>query len=102
MTSTVVNISSFVLIEAQVNLLQKGLSYCPTSSTDWFNLELDILQFIRRLKLTVWFQDDMHTTSNSSEIVERLGELRLKDFDLYLKSDFTPTITPHRNIHYSH
>lgn len=50
-----VNISSTNLTDIQTRVLSKGLSYCPAIKTDWFQLELDLQQFFRKLKLRVWF-----------------------------------------------
>lgn len=51
---TVVNISSTVITSLQVQVLSKGLSFCPIMEPDWFQLELDFVQFLRRLKLRIW------------------------------------------------
>lgn len=53
----VVNIFSFILTAAQI--LSKGLSFCPCSRTDWFQLELDLEQ------LCVWFDSQVSPNPNT-------------------------------------
>lgn len=92
----VVNISSTILTTAQNVLLQKGLSFCPTAKPDWFNIEMDLIQFARRLKLAVWFDDKMQNTIDSTVPSDlNLVEFRLKDVDLFIKSDFLPPAVFH-------
>lgn len=47
----VVNISSVELSPIHLNGLSKGLSFCPNAKPDWFQLELDLTQLFKRLKL---------------------------------------------------
>lgn len=84
-----VNISSQTLSPICIQVLAKGLSFCPNPHMDWFQLELDLHQFFRRLKLRVWFNDKTPTVQ--TEIVNR-PVLCLKDFDLNVKSDFSPNV----------
>lgn len=48
---TVVNISSTVLSDIEVRLLQKGLSFCPSSSINWFDVDLDMTQFFKTFEI---------------------------------------------------
>lgn len=80
----------------QEKLLQKGLSFCPTNKTNWFKTELDLIQFARRLKLVVWFDDkSQHDDIVVTDTSESNVDFRLKDFGLFNKSDFSPPVTAH-------
>lgn len=41
----VVNISKFNLTVDHFKVLSKGLTFCPSTHFDWFQLELDLVQF---------------------------------------------------------
>ena len=52
----VVNLSSVDLSEAEIKLLSKGLSFCPTPrKVDWIELKADVEDFSRRLRLKEYF-----------------------------------------------
>ena len=52
----VVNLSNVDLSEAEVKLLSKGLSFCPTpQKIDWIELKADLEDFSRRLPLKEYF-----------------------------------------------
>ena len=52
----VVNLSSRVLTPAEISLLSKGLSFCPTpKEVDIFALKKDMFDFVRRLRLKEYF-----------------------------------------------
>lgn len=57
-TNTVVNLSGVSLSEAELSLLSKGLSLCPTPPTlDTFQMEIDLEDLYRRLRLKEFFYD---------------------------------------------
>lgn len=68
-------------------LLSKGLSFCPASKMNWFQLELDLQHFFRRLKLKVWFNDSNNITE---PVVNTVSYFSLKKLGIQPKSDFTP------------
>lgn len=95
-TASVVNISDFTLTTAQINLLSKGLLFCPSSHMRWFDLELDLLQFFRKLRLKVWFNNVPVT--NTSAVVANIEarqqpELCLRNLGLNVGSNFVPSIS---------
>ena len=52
----VVNLSSRVLTPAEMSLLSKGLSFCPTpKEVDIFALKKDMFDFVRRLRLKEYY-----------------------------------------------
>ena len=52
----VVNLSSVDLSEAEIKLLSKGLSFCPTpGKVDWIELKADVEDFSHRLHLKEYF-----------------------------------------------
>lgn len=80
-----VNISSFPLTSTQELLLSKGLTFCPASKMNRFQLELDLQHFFRRLKLKVWFKE----SNSAKETVESTqGNFSLKKLGIQPKSDF--------------
>ena len=55
----VVNLSSRVLTPAEMSLLSKGLSFCPTrKEVDIFALKEDMFDFVRRLHLKEYYWGD--------------------------------------------
>lgn len=57
---------------------------------------MDLIQFARRLKLAVWFNDKTQDVKDDTVIpdIHRV-EFKLKDFELYIKSDFLPPTVFH-------
>lgn len=95
-TQTVVNISSFELSSAHLHLLSKGLTFCPNIKPDWFQLELDLFQFFRKIKLRVWFDTKEPATNPNQETnIVKNPMLCLKDFDLNIPSNFVPNLNVH-------
>lgn len=74
-----------------MNVLSKGLSFCPSTKPDWFELELDLTRFFRALKLRVWFGSNPRPITEPAE-TEHIPAFRLRDVDLYIPSDFVPNI----------
>lgn len=85
--TNVVNISDCLLTPAQTRMLSKGLSFCPSTHLNWFQLELDLTQFFRKLKLKVNFSN--FSVPVNANVVPKT-ELWLKMFNLSLGSDFVP------------
>lgn len=62
----------------------------------WFDLELDLLQFFRKLRLKVWFNNVPVT--NTSAVVANIEarqqpELCLRNLGLNVGSNFVPSIS---------
>ena len=58
-TSMVVNLSGVPLSDAELSLLSKGLSFCPTPpKPDAFKMEMDLEDFYRRLRLKDFYHSD--------------------------------------------
>ncbi|XP_056425917.1 uncharacterized protein LOC130367520 [Hyla sarda] len=92
--SNTVNISSTNLSESQLILLSKGLTFCPSTFTDWFQVELDLSQFFRRLRLKVWFDSHPPPTGTfvPSTAIPSDGFV-FSDFDLNIPSTFNPSVS---------
>ncbi|CAJ0927892.1 unnamed protein product [Ranitomeya imitator] len=86
-TELVINISQKVLSDMEISVLSKGLSFSPCSHMDWFQLQLDLGQFFRMLKLKEWFSDKEFISK------ERTSELDLQRVGLLKESNFAPTTT---------
>lgn len=79
---------------SQMSLLSKELLYCPASRTDWFNLELDVLNFFCRVTLSAWYSNvDKPLLNFNTEV--KPCDFCLKQFDQYLPSEFTPPSVQH-------
>ena len=67
-TTTVINLSKPVqLTQDEVNLLSRGLKFCPTPThTNWPEFKADISDFIRRLQLHEYFHDNNNNSSQDS------------------------------------
>lgn len=59
----------------------EGLSFCPTSKTNWFGL--DLTQFICRLKLAIWFIDKQEV-KNVDDGKNPNVDFNLGDFGLFV------------------
>lgn len=62
------------MMDSQIKVLSKGLSFCLSRMVDWFQLELDFAHFFRNLWLKVAMQN-------------------FTEFGLSIKYDFNPTVT---------
>lgn len=90
-----VNISDFPLTPTQTKLLSKGLSFYSSTHMNWFDLEFDLMQLFRRLKLKVWFANpsiSARSVVNTTTSVAQQAEVCLKRFDLRFGSDFLPSV----------
>lgn len=57
------NLSKYVLNPYECSLLEKGLTFCPTSKHNDFQLFIDLNTFIRKLTLTRHFSINNSTSS---------------------------------------
>lgn len=67
-TTTVINLSNVQLTQDKVNLLSRGLKFCPIPThIDWPEFKADISDFIRRLWLHEYFyENDNNNSSDDS------------------------------------
>ncbi|XP_070555267.1 uncharacterized protein [Ptychodera flava] len=67
-SSTVINLSDVPLTEAEVSLLERGLTFCPTPlKVNKIQLDTDASSFYRRLRLAEFFHDDDDTSQLTNE-----------------------------------
>ncbi|CAJ0944642.1 unnamed protein product [Ranitomeya imitator] len=88
----VYNISSYNLSPTEYNVLQKGLSFCPTPSFNGFTLDQELHRFFRSLRLKAHF--------NSNPAEERITDVidpslsttafQLKQLGLRIPSNYNP------------
>ena len=103
-SNCVVNLLTVDLSEAEVKLLSKGLSFCPTlQKIDWIELKADLEDFSHRLRLKEYFHG-----CESSNYISDSNYFKKKDlwspnkdrdlgFELFiqlLKSDIPNTKAP--------
>ena len=58
----VINLSSTCLTDTQVRVLSKGLKFTPTPRRNIIEMEKDIHNFTRRLRLTEYFANENNIT----------------------------------------
>ncbi|CAJ0947396.1 unnamed protein product, partial [Ranitomeya imitator] len=87
-TNIVYNISSYCLSPSEMNLLQRGLTFCPVSRFNPFLLDQELHQFFRTLRLKAHFLGPQSTppTESSSQ-----NSFTLKDLNLCIPSSFQPS-----------
>ena len=56
----VINLSNILLSSNEINLLNLGLSFTPTPKSNIPELEADIFDFIRKLRLTYHFRSSIY------------------------------------------
>ncbi|CAJ0966487.1 unnamed protein product, partial [Ranitomeya imitator] len=88
----VYNISSYNLSPSEYNVLQKGLSFCPTPSFNGFTLDQELHRFFRSLRLKVHFGnnpvEEMTTgVDNSNQFTTAF---HLKQLGLRVPSNYNP------------
>ena len=84
----VVNLSTVDLYEAEVKLLSKGLSFCPTpQKIDWIELKADLKDFSRRLRLKEYFhgRESSNYVSDPNPFKKKNSWTPNKDRDLGLE-----------------
>ena len=64
---TVINLSNVQLSEAEIKLLSRGLTFVPRPQRiNWSEIQEDIDDFARRLRLQEFFDKDGYTTTDAS------------------------------------
>jgi len=65
---TVINLSNVQLSDAEIKLLSRGLTFVPTGKRiNWSEVQADINDFARRLRLREFFDNDGITTTDSTD-----------------------------------
>ena len=83
-----VNLSTVDLSEAEVKLLSKGLSFCPTpQKIDWIELKADVEDFSPRLRLKEYFhgRESSNYVSDPNPFKKKNSWTPNKDRDLGLE-----------------
>lgn len=84
----VVNISCS-LSPIAISILSKGLSFCPNSKPDRF--QLDLTHFFRRLRLQVWADTKESPNAGLPSSMDSCV-FSSKELNLVPKNDFTPAL----------
>ena len=67
-TDTVINLSTVNLTDADVSQLSRGLNFCPTpQKIDWNEINADLAEFKRRLRLKHYFHEKTGTEDDSTD-----------------------------------
>ncbi|CAJ0967303.1 unnamed protein product [Ranitomeya imitator] len=90
-TDLIVNISSKILTENQVSVLNKGLSFGLSTHVDWFQPNMDLQQFFRSIKLKEWFWNKPNIEKPLSCSLS-LQQLNLKKTSHFIPPDNSPVI----------
>ena len=53
----IINISSYNLTQAEINILKRGLKFTPTPNENVSELKVDTMSFTRKLRLKEYFHD---------------------------------------------
>ncbi|XP_075684577.1 uncharacterized protein LOC142652784 [Rhinoderma darwinii] len=80
--------SSRDLSNVEISALNNGLTFSPTTNMDWFQLELDLFDFFRKIKFKVLFAD-----KNLEARPEKHTEITLREVRLHKKSLNQPYIS---------
>ncbi|KAJ1127339.1 hypothetical protein NDU88_005742 [Pleurodeles waltl] len=90
------NLSSLKLSMHEINVLKKGLGFCPSSKPDYTNIHIDLFKFIRNLKLKKFFHNkpDTNKTAHTAPPTcnQTIGDLH--DIHTVLSLDNTSSPTP--------
>ncbi|XP_077130110.1 uncharacterized protein LOC143785261 [Ranitomeya variabilis] len=89
----VINISSKSLSIAEHQILQKGLSFCPSYRLNTFNLEMDLQRFYRSLRLKLLFSE-----KDRMSVPETISEgnlLTSRSLGLRTMSSYRPPLGSH-------
>ncbi|XP_069505813.1 uncharacterized protein [Ambystoma mexicanum] len=79
-TTPVFNLAQIHLSESELSVLSKGLSFVPTSPTDWYDSEMEIRTFLCKVRLRTFFQEHDLGVEDDED-----------DTGLHLPSTFTPS-----------
>ncbi|KAJ1143385.1 hypothetical protein NDU88_009694 [Pleurodeles waltl] len=95
-TVQVMNLSSLQLSMHEINVLKKGLGFCPSSKPDYTNIHIDLFKFIRNLKLKKFFHNKPDTNKNAHTAPptcnQTIGDIQ--DIHTVLSLDNTSSPTP--------
>lgn len=61
------------MTKAQVNVINKGLNYVPTSRIDKFEFTKDFYRLCRRIRMKMFFQDNKTTKNQENILPVKLG-----------------------------
>ncbi|CAJ0950132.1 unnamed protein product [Ranitomeya imitator] len=86
----VYNISSQVLSSMELQVLQRGLSFCPTPPFNDFTLDQELNRFFRSLRLKVHFSSSAISPLLATDSVISDTTLTLKKLNLVHRSVFSP------------
>ncbi|CAN2389486.1 hypothetical protein PRIEUP_LOCUS5899, partial [Pristimantis euphronides] len=87
-TNGIFNLSRYILKKEEIEVLSRGLSFCPSSDPDLFELFIDLNAYIRKLTLKRHFalignrRKDLKTTEPQDETIYTTGDLDVGT-DLY-------------------
>ncbi|CAJ0946010.1 unnamed protein product [Ranitomeya imitator] len=93
----VYNISSYNLSPTEYNVLQKGLSFCPTPSFNGFILDQELHRFFRSLRLKVHFNSNPteERTADVNNSSQSVTSFQLKQLGLRVSSNYNRPRTYH-------
>lgn len=74
----IMNLSNYCLKEAEISVLQKGLTFCPTPKLDHFDLVKDTLEFGRKIRLQHYFSQPENSVTNANDIAPCLTRFQPK------------------------
>ncbi|KAJ1152082.1 hypothetical protein NDU88_004859 [Pleurodeles waltl] len=94
-TVQVMNLSSLQLSMHEINVLKKGLGFCPSSKPDYTNIHIDLFKFIRNLKLKKFFHNKPDTNKNAHTAPptcnQTIGDLQDIHTVLSLDNTYSPS-----------
>ena len=83
---SVINISGLTLDDAELSVLDKGLSYCPTNYPDSFKIKVDCYKFLRLLHLKNHFANPIAPNTGAVPTVN----VFINDVDTSVNREETP------------
>ena len=82
MSTKVINISSITLKEDEIRLLMLGMSFTPTPTSDMHDLERDLYELSRKLRLTYHFRNSKYIDSSIIKLKSDFCPKRNEDHEL--------------------
>ncbi|XP_073403657.1 uncharacterized protein [Dendrobates tinctorius] len=82
----VLNLSSHILSKTQLEVLSRGLSFCPTNSFHFFTVMMDLHLFSRKLLLR-----KLHAKRTSREVMSEVEREALRTLEELLDEQSTPS-----------
>ena len=80
---SIINLSSRALTAAEKQVMELGLSFCPTSTFNYTETRIDLYKFTRKLRLHKWFATKPPDT-RPKPVTEVLSNLDIGSMDLLL------------------